>query len=43
MPEEGVQFTDRAEILNFEEIERFVRAAVPLGITKLRLTGANPW
>jgi cyclic pyranopterin phosphate synthase len=42
MPEDGVQFTDRAEILNFEEIERFVRAAVPLGITKLRLTGGEP-
>ncbi|MDQ1469113.1 MAG: 3,8-cyclase [Bryobacterales bacterium] len=42
MPEEGVQFMDRAEILNFEEIERFVRAAVPLGITKLRLTGGEP-
>jgi cyclic pyranopterin phosphate synthase len=42
MPEDGVQFMDRAEILNFEEIERFVRAAVPLGITKLRLTGGEP-
>ena len=42
MPEEGVQFMDRKEILSFEEIERFVRAAVPLGITKLRLTGGEP-
>ncbi len=42
MPEEGVQFMDRAEILTFEEIERFVRAAVPLGISKLRLTGGEP-
>src|SRR3978361_1587782 len=42
MPEEGVQFMDRAEILNFEEIERFVRAGGPLGITKLRLTGGEP-
>ena len=42
MPEEGVQFMDRADILNFEEIERFVRAAVPLGISKLRLTGGEP-
>src|ERR1700729_322170 len=33
---------DRKEILTFEEIERFVRAAVPLGITKLRLTGGEP-
>ncbi len=42
MPEEGVQFMDRADILNFEEIERFVRAAVPLGISKIRLTGGEP-
>jgi len=42
MPEEGVKFMDRKEILSFEEIERFVRAAVPLGITKLRLTGGEP-
>jgi cyclic pyranopterin phosphate synthase len=42
MPEEGVQFMDRSEILTFEEIERFVRAAVPLGISKLRLTGGEP-
>jgi cyclic pyranopterin phosphate synthase len=33
---------DREGILTFEEIERFVRAAVPLGITKLRLTGGEP-
>ena len=42
MPEEGVQFMDRKEILSFEEIEGFVRAAVPLGITKIRLTGGEP-
>jgi GTP 3',8-cyclase len=42
MPEEGGQYMDRAEILTFEEIERFVRAAVPLGITKLRITGGEP-
>jgi GTP 3',8-cyclase len=42
MPEQGVQFMDRAGILSFEEIERFVRVAVPLGITKLRITGGEP-
>jgi cyclic pyranopterin phosphate synthase len=42
MPEEGVRFMDRREILTFEEITRFVRAAVPLGITKLRITGGEP-
>lgn len=42
MPEEGVKFFDRHDVLSFEEIERFVRASVPLGITKLRLTGGEP-
>ena len=42
MPETGVQFVDRSEILDFEEIERFVRVAASLGIRKLRLTGGEP-
>ena len=42
MPEEGVQFMDRSEILRFEEIERFVRVAATLGVTKLRITGGEP-
>jgi cyclic pyranopterin phosphate synthase len=42
MPEEGVQFMDRSEILTFEEIEQFVRVAVTLGVTKLRITGGEP-
>jgi GTP 3',8-cyclase len=42
MPETGVQFTERTEILSFEEIERFVRVAVRLGIRKLRITGGEP-
>jgi cyclic pyranopterin phosphate synthase len=33
---------ERKEILSFEEIERFVRVAVRLGITKLRITGGEP-
>src|ERR1035438_2498603 len=42
MPETGAQFVARGEILSFEEIERFVRIAVPLGVTKLRITGGEP-
>jgi GTP 3',8-cyclase len=42
MPETDVTFVPRAEILDFEEIERFVRVAVTLGITKLRVTGGEP-
>ena len=32
MPNEQVRFKPRHEILTFEEIERFVRAIVPLGV-----------
>jgi len=42
MPEAGVQFQPHAQILRFEEIERFVRIAVTLGVRKLRITGGEP-
>lgn len=42
MPAENVQFKPREEILSFEEIVRLVRALVPLGVDKLRLTGGEP-
>ncbi|MCC6494070.1 MAG: GTP 3',8-cyclase MoaA [Pirellulales bacterium] len=37
-----VVFRPRQELLTFEEMERFVRAVVPLGVTKIRLTGGEP-
>jgi cyclic pyranopterin phosphate synthase len=42
MPERDVEFVPRSEILTYEEIERFVRIAVRLGITKVRITGGEP-
>ena len=42
MPEAGVKFMPRDEILSFEEIERFVRIAVSLGVSKIRITGGEP-
>ena len=42
MPETDVKFVERREILDFEEIERFVRVAAGLGIRKLRVTGGEP-
>src|SRR5213595_1651555 len=39
---EDVVFMDKGELLSFEEIVRFVRVAVPLGIDKIRLTGGEP-
>ncbi len=41
MPEE-VTFLNRQHLLTFEEMERFVRIAAPLGIDKIRLTGGEP-
>jgi cyclic pyranopterin phosphate synthase len=42
MPEHDIEFVKRAEILDFEEIERFVRIAAGLGIVKVRVTGGEP-
>jgi cyclic pyranopterin phosphate synthase len=42
MPEKDVHFIDRTEILSFEEIERFARVAVSLGVNKIRVTGGEP-
>ncbi len=40
--DEEVVFMERSELLTFEEITHFVRAAAPLGIDKIRLTGGEP-
>jgi cyclic pyranopterin phosphate synthase len=42
MPNEGVVFRRRDELLTFEEIDRIVRAVAPLGVRKIRLTGGEP-
>jgi cyclic pyranopterin phosphate synthase len=42
MPETGVRFGRREEILTFEEIERVARVAVCLGVDKFRITGGEP-
>ncbi len=46
MPKEvfghAYRFLDRKELLDFEEITRVARAAVSLGVGKLRLTGGEP-
>jgi cyclic pyranopterin phosphate synthase len=36
------RFMDRKELLDFEEITRVARAAVNLGVKKLRITGGEP-
>ena len=43
MPEEGMQWLPRAELLSFEEIERIARVCVErYGFTSLRITGGEP-
>ena len=42
MPEGGFKFLNEEEILNFEELKRIIRAAVPLGINHFRITGGEP-
>jgi cyclic pyranopterin phosphate synthase len=42
MPEENPVYVDRRQLLSFEEIERFVRIVVPMGVSKIRLTGGEP-
>jgi cyclic pyranopterin phosphate synthase len=42
MPEAGLPWIPKAEILSFEEIESIVRAAASVGVTAIRLTGGEP-
>lgn len=43
MPEEGMQFVPRSELLSFEEITRLARLFVEeLGVESIRLTGGEP-
>ncbi|TYP54240.1 GTP 3',8-cyclase MoaA [Thermosediminibacter litoriperuensis] len=42
MPEGGVVPKTCADILRFEEIARFLKAIVPLGISTVRITGGEP-
>jgi cyclic pyranopterin phosphate synthase len=42
MPEEGMTFLPRTEVLSFDEILRVAGAARSLGVTSIRLTGGEP-
>ena len=42
MPEEGLDWLKKDDILSYEEIERIVRLFVRLGIEEVRLTGGEP-
>jgi molybdenum cofactor biosynthesis protein A len=43
MPEEGIQYLPKKELLTFEEIERLITLMASMGISKIRLTGGEPF
>ncbi len=42
MPEDGLEWLPKAEILSYEEIAEVVRQLAPAGVRRLRLTGGEP-
>lgn len=43
MPAEGIKYLPKKEVLSFEEIERLIRLATTMGVSKVRLTGGEPF
>jgi cyclic pyranopterin phosphate synthase len=43
MPEEGIKYLPKKVLLTFEEIERLMTIMASLGISKIRLTGGEPF
>lgn len=43
MPEDGITYLPRKELLTFEEIERLVMILAGMGVSKVRLTGGEPF
>lgn len=43
MPESGIKFLPREEMLSFEEIQRLVHLLSSLGVNKVRITGGEPF
>ena len=42
MPQQGLPWLPKAEILSYEEIAHIVRQLAPLGLRRLRITGGEP-
>ena len=42
MPEEGLQWLPKSDLLTYEEIADVVTQMLPLGVTRLRITGGEP-
>ncbi|MBK7094258.1 MAG: hypothetical protein IPH57_04030 [Saprospiraceae bacterium] len=42
MPEEGIRLVRHEDILSYDEIIEVCKAAVELGVTKIKITGGEP-
>jgi len=43
MPAEGITYVPKKELLSYEEMERLVRILAEMGISKVRITGGEPF
>ena len=43
MPEEGIKYMPKQDLLSYEEMLRLMQILVPLGIEKIRITGGEPF
>ncbi|WP_128545919.1 GTP 3',8-cyclase MoaA [Larkinella soli] len=43
MPEEGINYLPKQHLLTYEEMERLVRVLARLGVSKVRITGGEPF
>ena len=43
MPEEGIKYVPKSELMTYEEMERIIRILAKMGIEKIRITGGEPF
>lgn len=43
MPEEGIEYVDKEDLMTYEEMERLIRLLAEMGIDKVRITGGEPF
>lgn len=43
MPEEGIKYLPKHQLLTYEEMERIVRVLAEMGVSKVRITGGEPF
>nr|WKN37933.1 GTP 3',8-cyclase MoaA [Tunicatimonas sp. TK19036] len=43
MPAEGISYVPKSQLLSYEEMERLIRLLAEMGISKIRITGGEPF